>query len=63
MIALPGLWGGAHAPNEFGDQVRELLLMALGKLMKGRRGNWRNRVLCNGWVTRSARHGFPPWLA
>ena len=61
MIALLGLCGCAHAPNEIGDQVRKLLLMALGKLMKGRRGNWGNRILCNGWVTRSARHGFPPW--
>ena len=46
-----------------GPGPMELLLMALGKLMKGRRGNWGNRILCNGWVTRSARHGFPPWPA
>jgi hypothetical protein len=36
MIALPGWCGGAYAPNEIGDQVRELLLVALGKLMKDR---------------------------
>jgi len=63
MIALPGWCGSAHAPNEFGDQVRELLLVALGELLKDRRGNWRNRGLCNRWVTQSARHGFPPWSA
>jgi hypothetical protein len=63
MIALPGLCGGAHAPNEIGEQVRELLLVTLGELMKDRRGDWGNRVLCNGWVTLSARHGFPPWSA
>jgi hypothetical protein len=28
-----------HTPNEVGDQVRELLLVAVGKLMKGRRRN------------------------
>jgi len=39
MIALPVLFGGVHAPNEVGDQVRELLLVALGKLMKDRRRN------------------------
>jgi hypothetical protein len=63
MIALPGLSGCAHAPNEVGDQVRQLLLVTLGKLMKDRCGNWGNRVLWDGWVTRSARHGFPPWPA
>jgi hypothetical protein len=34
MIALPVLLACVHAPNEVGDQVRELLLGALGKLMK-----------------------------
>jgi len=61
MIALLVLYGCAHAPNEVGDQVRQLLLVTLGKLMKGRRGNWGTRVLWDGWVTLSARHGFPPW--
>jgi hypothetical protein len=37
MIALLVLLACAHAPNEVGDQVRELLLVALGKLMKDRR--------------------------
>jgi hypothetical protein len=45
MIALPVLLGCVHAPNEVGDQVCELPLMALGKLMKDRRGNWGHRVL------------------
>jgi hypothetical protein len=39
MIALPALCGCAHAPNEVGDQVRKLLLVTLGKLMKDRRRN------------------------
>jgi hypothetical protein len=39
MIALPLLLGCVHASNEIGDQMRELLLMALGKLMKDRRRN------------------------
>lgn len=39
MIALLGLPGCVHAPNEVGDQVRELLLVALGKLMKDRQRN------------------------
>jgi len=63
MIALPVLLGCVHAPNETGDQVRELLLVALGKLMKDRCGNWGNRVLWDRWVTLSAQHGFPPWSA
>jgi hypothetical protein len=63
MIALPVLLACVHAPNEVGDQVGELLLVALGKLMKDRHRNWGNRVLCNGWMTLSARHGFPPWPA
>jgi hypothetical protein len=63
MIALPALPGCVHAPNEVGEQVRELLLVALGKLMKDRRGNWGKRVLWDEWVTRSARHGSPPWSA
>jgi hypothetical protein len=37
MIALLVLLACAHAPNEVGDQVCELLLVALGKLMKDRR--------------------------
>src|SRR5581483_1901421 len=37
MIALPVLLGCAQTPNEIGEQVRELLLVALGKLMKDRR--------------------------
>jgi hypothetical protein len=61
MIALPVLPGCVHAPNEVGDQVRELLLMALGKPLKDRRGNWGNGVLLDGWLTQFARHGFPPW--
>jgi hypothetical protein len=63
MVALPVLPGGAHAPNEVGDQVRELPLLALGKLMKDGRWGWGNGVLWNGWVTLSARHDFPPWPA
>jgi hypothetical protein len=63
MIALPVLPGCLHTPNEVGDQVRELLLVALGKLMKDRRRNWGNRVLWDRWLTLSARHGFPPWPA
>jgi hypothetical protein len=39
MIALPLLLGCVHASNEIGDQVRKLLLVALGKLMKDRRRN------------------------
>jgi hypothetical protein len=61
MITLLVLCGCAHAPNEVGDQMRQLLLVALGKLMKDRCGNWGTRVLWDGWVTLSARHGFPPW--
>jgi hypothetical protein len=60
MIALPVLPACVNAPNEVGEQVRELLLVALGKLMKDGRRNWGNRVLWDGWVTLSARHGFPP---
>jgi hypothetical protein len=45
MIALPVLLGCVHAPNEVGDQVCELPLVALGKLMKDRHGNWGHRVL------------------
>jgi len=60
MIALLVLCGGAHAPNEVGDQVGKLLLVALGKPIKDRRRNWGYRVLWDGWVTRFARHGFPP---
>jgi len=60
MIALLVLCGCAHASNEIGDQVHQLLLVTLGKLMKDRGGNWGNGVLWDGWVTRSARHGFPP---
>jgi len=63
MVALPVLYGGAHAPNEVGDQVRELLLVALGKPMKDRRGNWGHRALLDRWLTLFARHGFPPWPA
>jgi hypothetical protein len=61
MIALPVLLACVHAPNEIGNQMRELLLVALGKLMKDRRRNRGNRVLWNGWVTLSVRHDFPPW--
>jgi len=61
MVALPVLYGGSHAPNEVGDQVRELLLVALGKPMKDRRGNWGHRALLDRWLTLFARHGFPPW--
>jgi hypothetical protein len=39
MIALPVLLACVHTPNELGDQVRELLLVALGKLMKDRHRN------------------------
>jgi hypothetical protein len=63
MSTLLALCGGAHAPNEVGDQVGELLLMVLRKLLKDRRGNWRYRTLWDGWVTLFARHGFPPWPA
>jgi hypothetical protein len=48
MLALPVLLACVHAPNEVGEQVRELLLVALGKLMKDRRRNWGNCVLWNG---------------
>jgi len=48
MMVLLVLCGCAHAPNEVGDQVRQLLLVALGKLMKDRRGNWGTRVLGDG---------------
>jgi hypothetical protein len=48
MIALPVLCGCAHAPNEVGDQVCELLLVALGKPLKDRRGNWGNSALWDG---------------
>jgi len=61
MITLLGLCGCAHAANEPGHEVGELLLVAWGKLMKARRGNWRHRVLWDGWLTLFARHGFPPW--
>jgi len=63
MITLPVLPGYAHAPNEIGDQVCELLLVALGKAIKDRCGNWGYWVLWDGWVTLFARHGFPPWPA
>jgi len=63
MIALPVLLGCVHAPNEVGEQVYELPLVALGKLMKDRRRNWGHRILWNGWLTLFARHGFPPWPA
>jgi hypothetical protein len=39
MIALPVLLACVQAPNEVGDQVRELLLVTLGKLMKDRQRN------------------------
>jgi hypothetical protein len=63
MIALLALPGCVHAPNEVGDQVRELLLMALGKLMKDRceNGSYWDRL--DRWLMLSARHGFPPWPA
>lgn len=61
MIALPGWPGCAHAPNEVGDQVRELLLVTLGKLMEDRCGNGSDEDRWERWVTLSARHGFPPW--
>ncbi len=41
--------------------MRELLLVALGKPIKDRRGNWGHRILWDGWVMLFARHGFPPW--
>ncbi len=63
MVVLLGLCGCAHAPNEIGDQVRELLLVALGKPLKDCRGNWGHRALLHGWLTLVARHGFPPWPA
>jgi hypothetical protein len=63
MVALLVLCGGSHAPNEVGDQVCELLLVALGKPMKDRRGNWGHRTLLERWLTLFARHGFPPWPA
>jgi len=63
MAALPGLCGCAHAPNEVGDEVRELLLVTLGESLKDRRGNWGHRDLWDGWLTLFARHGFPPWPA
>jgi hypothetical protein len=39
MLALPVLLACVHAPYEVGDQVRELLLVALGELMKDRHRN------------------------
>jgi len=46
MVALPVLCGGSHTPNELGDEVRELRLLALGKPMKDRRAHeLRNEVM------------------
>jgi len=45
MVVLLVLCGRAHAPNEIGDQVGELLLVALGKPTKDRRGSWEYRGL------------------
>ena len=44
-VVLLVLGGYAYAPNEVVDQVGELLLMALGKPIKDRRGNRRHRSL------------------
>jgi hypothetical protein len=63
MVALLVLCGCAHTPNEFGNQVRELLLAARRQPLKDRLGNWGNSALVVGWVTLPALHGFPPWLA
>jgi hypothetical protein len=63
MIALPVVLGCAHTPNEIGDQVRELLLVALGKLMKDRREDRSYWDRWERWLMLSARHGFPPWPA
>jgi hypothetical protein len=60
MIALPVLPGCVHAPNELGEQMRESLLMTLGKPLKDRQGNGRHKALLDGWLTLFARHGFPP---
>jgi hypothetical protein len=45
MVALLVLCGGSHALNEFGNQVRELLLAACRKPLKDRLGNWENIAL------------------
>ena len=63
MVSLLVCSGGAHVPNEIGDQVGELLLMALGELVEDRCGNGSYWDRLDGWVTLSARHGFPPWPA
>jgi hypothetical protein len=39
MIALPVWLACVQAPHEVGDQVRELRLLALGKLRKARQRN------------------------
>jgi hypothetical protein len=55
MIALPVVLGCAHTPNEIGDQVRELLLVALGKLMKDRREDGSYGDRWERWLMLSAR--------
>jgi len=45
MVTLLVLCGGSHALNEFGNQVRELLLAARRKPMPKGQGNWGNSAL------------------
>jgi hypothetical protein len=57
---LLALFGRAYAPNEIGDQIGELLLLALGKPLEDRWKNRSERARVSRWVTWGARHGFPP---
>jgi hypothetical protein len=60
MVMLLVLCGCSHALNEFGDQVRELLLAAHRKPMPEACRNWWNAALVVGRLTLFALHGFPP---
>jgi len=63
MIMLLVFYSYSDALNEFGDQMRQLLLAARGKPMKDRRGNRGNSASLSGWLMLFALHGFPPWPA
>jgi hypothetical protein len=60
MVMLLVFCGCSDAPNEFGNQVSELLLAARGKPMKDRRRNEWNTALMVGHLMLLAPHAFPP---
>jgi len=60
MVILLVLCRCSHAPNEIGDEVSELPLVARWELRPERQGNWSNIALLSRWLMLSALHGFPP---